>query len=128
MHDVVLRNMMANDRFEELRRAAFRAPNGTVASARVDETDVELRLCKPVDDLALENLAALAETTVPHGRLVVALVNGRIVAALPLAGGCAIRDPFARTSHIVRLLELRRAQLRPRAPRAGALRLLRRHA
>ena len=42
----------------------------------------------------------------------IAAVHDRIVAALPLAGGRAIADPFTRTAHIVPLLELRAAQLR----------------
>jgi hypothetical protein len=120
--------MIANDRFEELRRAAYHVPAGGGRRERTPDENVELRLCKPIDDLALEHLAALAESTVPSGRLVVALLDGRMVAALPLAGGAALRDPFTKTSHIVRLLELRRDQLQPMTPRGGALRLLRRHA
>jgi hypothetical protein len=63
------------------------------------------------DDPALEQLAALAERPLPFGRFVVALVDGRLVAALPLAGGHALVDPFVRTAHLRPLLELRAAQL-----------------
>jgi hypothetical protein len=128
MHDVGLRQMMANDRFEELRRAAFRVPARAQREPRIEAPDIELRLCKPVDDPALERLAQLAEREVPAGRLVVALLDGTLVAALPVAGGAALRDPFVKTVHLLPLLEVRAAQLRPRAPRHGSLRLLRRHA
>jgi hypothetical protein len=43
---------------------------------------------------------------------VVAIVEGRLVAAVPLAGGQTLADPFERTEQLVRLLELRAAQLR----------------
>jgi hypothetical protein len=40
------------------------------------------------------------------------VVDGRLVAALPLAGGHMLADPFVRTAHLLPLLELRAAQLR----------------
>jgi hypothetical protein len=76
-----------------------------------DLADVALRLCRVSDDGAISRLAALEERPEPHGRFVVAEVNGEIVAALPLAGGPPLRDPFTRTAHLIRLLELRAAQL-----------------
>jgi hypothetical protein len=128
MHDVGFRQMLADSRFEELRRAARRPVARHSATPRIEAPDVELRLCKATDDPALEQLAALAGTEVPAGRLVMAFLDGRLVAALPLAGGCALRDPFVKTQHVVRLLQLRAAELRPRSPRGGTFRLLRRHA
>ena len=53
----------------------------------------------------------------PFGRFVVAVIKGQIVAALPLAGGHALRDPFTKTEHLLPLLELRAAQLRDPEPR-----------
>jgi hypothetical protein len=79
--------------------------------------DIELRLCKPADDEQLAELALLSERALPAGRLIVASVRNRIVAALPLAGGEALRDPFVRTAHLLPLLELRAAQLREPKPR-----------
>jgi hypothetical protein len=126
MQDFDIRTMLVNDRIETLRRAAARPLKAP--ARRVESSNIELRLCKPSDDPALDDLAALSEEPVPFGRLVVALVNGRLVAALPLAGGCALRDPFVRTAHLTRLLELRAKQLREPVPQRRALRLLRRHA
>jgi hypothetical protein len=85
--------------------------------AAVDTGDVELRLCRTGDDPELEHLAVLDGKPVPSGRLVVAVLRGRIVAALPLVPGQPIRDPFVRTDHLLPLLELRAEQLRDRTPR-----------
>jgi hypothetical protein len=126
MQDYEMRRMFTQDRIETLRRAAARP---LVAPARrIETSEIELRLCKPSDDPALDDPAELSEEPVPDGRLVVALVDGRLVAALPLAGGCALRDPFVRTAHLTRLLELRAKQLREPVTQPRALRLLRRHA
>jgi hypothetical protein len=129
MFDVGLRKMIVNDRIEALRRDALHVPAGSPRPRRAELDDVELRLCKPADDPALERLATLAERPLPAGRLVLALVGGELVAALPLAGGTALTDPFRRTRHILPLLELRTRQLRERAPRLPLVpRLLGRHA
>jgi hypothetical protein len=127
MHDVQFAKMMMNDRIETLRRAAAHLER-PAAAPRAETSEIELRLCRADDDPALERLGVLAERPVPSGRLVVALVNGDLVAALPLVGGAAISDPFVRTAHLKPLLELRASQLRQRPPRLGRAALLRRHA
>jgi hypothetical protein len=109
-HPEVMR-FLVTEHVNELRRAA-RPIVRTSRPVVNDLADVELRLCRIGDDPALEQLAALAERALPFGRSVVALVNGRLVAALPLAGGHMITDPFVRTTHLRPLLELRAAQLR----------------
>jgi hypothetical protein len=114
-HPEIMR-FLANERAEALRRSARPVVRPTRPAA-TDLAEIELRLCRVGDDPALEELAALAERPLPFGRLVVALVNGRIVAALPVAGGHALTDPFVRTQHIRPLLELRAAQLREPEPR-----------
>lgn len=107
--------ILANEHVEQLRqdaRVVRAAPHPLV-----DTRDVELRLCRIADDPQLDRLAALAERPLPQGRLVIAATDGQIVAALPLAGGPPLRDPFARTAHLMPLLELRAAQLRDPKPR-----------
>jgi hypothetical protein len=108
--------MMVRDHLEQLRRDA-RVVRGRASTPAVDTNDVELRLCRVSDDRDLDRLAELDGRPVPYGRMVVAAVGGRVVAALPLAGGQALRDPFARTAHLLPLLELRAAQLREPEPR-----------
>ncbi|MGN6797285.1 MAG: hypothetical protein ACTHKS_03970 [Gaiellaceae bacterium] len=115
------------DRIATLRRSA--RPRKRQEPARVESPDIELRMCKPADDPAIDRLAALSEVPVPYGRLVVALLDGKLVAALPLNGDPVIRDPFVKTAQIVRLLEVRAEQLMERTPRPALVpRLLRRHA
>jgi hypothetical protein len=118
-HPEIMRFLVAQH-VEELRRAA-RPIHVTATPAATDLTDIELRLCRVGDDPALEQLAALAEQALPAGRLVIAAVDGRIVAALPLAGGSPLTDPFVRTAHLRPLLELRAAQLREPEPRHGLI-------
>jgi hypothetical protein len=108
--------ILAADHVNELRRDA-RVVRGLPRRRMVDTQDVELRLCRVADDPQLERLAELSERPMPHGRLVIAATRGQIVAALPLAGGTALRDPFARTAHLMPLLELRASQLRDPEPR-----------
>jgi hypothetical protein len=114
MLDYQWRLMMANDRIESLRRPATRRPLAPAGPSALEPErgEVELRLCSVSDDQALADLAMLSGRPVPPGRLVVAIVEGRLVAAVPLAGGQTLADPFERTEQLVRLLELRAAQLR----------------
>ncbi|HYI36457.1 MAG TPA: hypothetical protein VEX39_07625 [Thermoleophilaceae bacterium] len=74
--------------------------------------DVTVRLARSSDTRQLFSLAALDSASLPQGELVVAESEGRIVAALPVAGGPAIADPFHRTAALVQMLELRAQQLR----------------
>jgi hypothetical protein len=128
MHHPEIMRILANDRFEELRRAARPVVHSRPARPLVDTSEVVLRLCRVTDDPQLERLAELDGHPVPFGRMVVADVRGRIVAAKPLGGGCTLADPFVRTQHILPLLELRAQQLRAESPHrwfGPALRLVR---
>lgn len=78
---------------------------------------VTLRLCCVSDDDTLDRLAILEGVPVPKGRHVVAEVGGVIVAAMPLAGGRPLGDPFRFTEHLFPLLELRVAQITGEPPR-----------
>lgn len=129
-YDVQARKMLSDDKFRTLEHeaAVSRLAHEAAPAPELEDGEIELRLCRASDDPALERLSALAERPEPFGRLVVALVNGELVAALPLAGGHALTDPFRRTAHLLRLLELRAEQLRRPEPRRGAFRLIRRHA
>ncbi|MEJ7824695.1 MAG: hypothetical protein WKF48_04670 [Solirubrobacteraceae bacterium] len=65
------------------------------------------------DAVALERLAALDSSTVPRGdALLVACVDGVVVAALRIEDEAAIADPFHPTAEIVALLAVRARQLR----------------
>jgi hypothetical protein len=96
-----------------------------IAKAKEPEmkTDIQtliIREAQPTDAAALQRLAELDSGRVPRGRLLVAEAEGQIQAAVPLAGGPAIADPFRSTAAIVSLLGLRAAQLRGLARRRGS--------
>lgn len=80
------------------------------------DRDVTVRLADSGDSRALLRLASLDSAAVPARPVVVAETGGEMLAAVPVAGGAAIADPFHRTTALVEMLELRAAQLRDAAP------------
>lgn len=109
MHPEIQQFMVA-DHVETLRRDA-RRPLRRTLPPRDDPARIELRLCTVADDAALEELAQLNERPLPTGSFVLALVDGRVVAARSLTSGEVLADPFARTTHLRRLLAVRAAQI-----------------
>lgn len=87
---------------------------------------VAVRDARPEDEAAIRRVAALDDKPVAlDGRVLVAEVDGAIVAALPI-GGIAVADPFRPTSDVVALLKMRADQIKagesaPRSARAGAV-------
>jgi hypothetical protein len=84
---------------------------GARRKAAGQEPSVTIRLARPQDEEALVRLAQLEGRSQPEGTYVLAEIDGSVVAALPLAGGAPLGDPFRRTAHLVPLLELRAKQL-----------------
>ena len=71
------------------------------------------------DEADLNRLAALDSSRLPSGELIVAELDGNLVAALSMDTGAAIADPFEHTAAIV---DSMRAQARAsRAPRPAVL-------
>ena len=58
----------------------------------------------PNDSRPLQRLAALDDRRVPAQPVVLAEVNGRLVAALSERTGEAVADPFEPTAHLVAML------------------------
>lgn len=81
---------------------------------------VVLRPAQLQDGAAVAQLAALDDAARPKGDLLVAELDGRIVAAVPLDGGRAIADPFRRTADLVELLRSRAVQLNGTGARSSA--------
>ena len=77
---------------------------------------VAVRLARPDDAPAIRRLAALDDKRVPSGRILVAEADSEVIAALPVAGGSAVADPFRWTSDVVALLEMRAKQLATAEP------------
>ena len=80
---------------------------------------VTVRMATDDDAPALARVAALDSAAVPEGPALLAEIDGMAAAALPLAGGAAVADPFRRTAAAIELLELRAAQIRPREAVTG---------
>jgi hypothetical protein len=101
------------------------------ATSNLAETDCVVRYARAEDREAIVCLARLDSAREPAGPLLVAESAGGIIAALPIAGGDPIANPFVRTAELVELLRLRAAQLgsgrtpRRRGLRDHAIRLLR---
>jgi hypothetical protein len=75
-------------------------------------TRVTLRYASAADAGALHRLAELESAPAPAGPALVAEIDGRLRAALPLDGGQAIADPGHDGLDLVELLRLRALQLR----------------
>jgi hypothetical protein len=90
---------------------------------------VTLRLAAGRDDAALEGLAQLDSSPLPPGPHLVAERDGRIEAAISLASGEMVADPFRRTAELRELLRCHAGQTRvrpesvPAAPLAPSPRL-----
>ena len=71
---------------------------------------ISIRLATDADNRTLLRLAALDSAPAPRGSVLVADVDGEIVAARALARARSIADPFRRTADVRELLELRARQ------------------
>jgi hypothetical protein len=72
---------------------------------------VTLRRAVAADRDRLRRLAELDSRQAPQGNALVAEVDGRLRAALPLDGGEPLADPFHRGAELLDLLRLRARQL-----------------
>jgi hypothetical protein len=74
-------------------------------------TRVTLRHAVAADTERLQHLAELDSGQAPSGPTLVAEVDGRLRAALPLDGSSPIADPFHRGTELIELLRVRAGQL-----------------
>ena len=84
-----------------------------------------IRRGAPADEAGLARLAALDEARPLDGEVLVAEVGGELWAAVELAGGRTIADPFRPTLAVRELLALRRDSFAAGVRRHRRLRLLR---
>jgi hypothetical protein len=88
-------------------------------SSMTSTASLTIRHAIAADEAALTRLAALDSSRVPNGELLVAELDGSLVAALSVDTGAAIADPFEHTAAIVNSM---RAQVRQtRVPRPAIL-------
>jgi hypothetical protein len=69
------------------------------------------------DDVRIRQLARLDDRRLPEGPFLVAEVGGEPIAAISLANGVVVADPFLRTADAVDVLRLRAAQIAERERR-----------
>jgi hypothetical protein len=74
-------------------------------------TSTTIRAAGAADTAELHRLAQRDTRPLPEGELLVALVDGEARAAISLADGEAIADPFHPTAELVRMLELHVSRL-----------------
>lgn len=87
------------------------------------ERPVTLRLATDADDRALVRLAQLDSRPLPPGPHLLGERDGRIEAAISLATGEVVADPFRRTAEICELLSRHAGALRiaPTSPTSASL-------
>jgi hypothetical protein len=95
-----------------------------------DTQIISLRMATDRDANVVAKLAALDSKPALHAPAVVALVDGRPVAAASLSDASVVADPFVPTADVVELLQARVAASaasakarKPRFPRLGLPRL-----
>jgi hypothetical protein len=99
------------------RRAA-----GTRVGIDLDRLTVRRLADTEGDRAAIARLAGLDSSDPLTGEVLVAELDGRPVAAVSIADGAVIADPFTRTDQIRSLLELRASQVRESGDRHGGRR------
>jgi hypothetical protein len=111
------------DRQTAARTARFTSPRRS--SSASPRQRLVLRRAAARDDAAVARLAQLDSASRPAGALLVAEIDDEIVAAVPVAGGRAIADPFVPTAELVALLRAQTALLAvgSRGPRLPRLRV-----
>ncbi len=101
--------LVAREHSRDLRAKAERSRREDDGGTPV--TRVTLRYAAASDAQRLRYLAELDSSAPPSGPALVAEIDGRIRAALPLDGTEAIADPFHRGAELLALLRMRAAQL-----------------
>jgi hypothetical protein len=101
--------LLSRERQADLRRATETHQDPDPAGTPV--TRVTLRYAAAADREPIRLLAELDSAHAPTGPALVAEIDGRLRAALPLDGSPAIADPFHRGLDLVELLRLRASQL-----------------
>ncbi len=78
----------------------------------MSHSTIAIRHATPGDGPAVHRLAALDSAPVPTGEVVLAEVDGELRAAVAVADGRVVADPFARTAELTELLRLHAARAR----------------
>jgi hypothetical protein len=115
MNNPIIHRLLAQSNAQHLRDAGASARRGrdaaTARRAAARNSEVTLRFAFPDDEQALARLAALDCARPPAAPVLVAEAGGALRAALSLADGAVVADPFHPTEALITLLRARAAQL-----------------
>ena len=110
---------LAEQRSKDLRdlAASRRSTRGrrrrqSAGPAAMPLQEVSIRRLGDADSDALDRLAGRDSSERPAGELLGAELDGRLIAAVSIATGDAVADPFTPTAEVHSLLQLRASQLR----------------
>jgi hypothetical protein len=105
---------MHDMRIRAAERRAFRRPTTTRQEQTMPTTTapIAIRRASDADRAVLERLAALDSAPMPAGDVLIAEVGDEPQAAIDVATGATVADPFRPTANVVELLALRAAGLR----------------
>jgi hypothetical protein len=112
-HPELTRRLM-EARAADMRRIATQhrsRRDASVAPREPPEAPVTLRFARPDDASELAHLAQLDSAAAPAPPALLGELSGRLVAALSLADGRVLADPFVPTAAVVELLRARARQL-----------------
>jgi hypothetical protein len=104
-----LHTRFASERLKDDHEGLVPESEGTATLA---PAAITIRPPRREDLPAVELLAELDERPVPLGPLLLAEVEGTVEAAIGLAGGDTVANPFSESAAAVSLLHVRAAQLR----------------
>jgi hypothetical protein len=106
----------SQETFREVKEMSGNHPPTTIHA-----DGISIRRLGREDTAQVERLAQLDSRRAPEGALLGIEIEGRLVAAISLATGESMGDPFSRTDELRALLELRAAQLRRREDHRGRM-------
>jgi hypothetical protein len=81
------------------------------ATMMQNEAQITIRALSEEDRESVVRLGQLDTAPTPEGRLLGAVVDGRLVAAVSLADGHSVANPFVSSEHARSMLKLRARQL-----------------
>lgn len=98
------------------RRAARRHAQRTTVEETVMEPSITIRRATPADAADVVRLATLDTAPTPSGDTLIAFVGGEPQAAIEIATGLAVADPFRPTADLVELLVQRAKHMSETTP------------
>ena len=123
-----LNHLIADERIADLRQAAehARLASPSAQAPPFQQEVISIRRAGEADRGALVRLAGLDSARPLTGDVLIARVGEEPRAALEVATGTTVADPFRHSTHVVELLKLRAEGLRPQPVTRRVPRLRRR--